>query len=245
LVTIRCRDRMFPHIQAVIFDKDGTLANAETFLRNLGLRRSRLIDAQVPGVQEPLRMAFGLDGAQINPAGLMAVGTRRENQIAAAAYVAETGRGWLEALQIVQSAFAEADQLLPRKADETPLFPGGLTIIQALAAAGLKLGILSADSTANVKDFALRYSLTPYLHLQMGTDGDRSKPDPVLLAQACAALDVPAAATLMVGDSPVDVQLARAGGAAGCIGVTWGWTEPLALAAADAVITQFDQIQVG
>lgn len=143
LATIQCGTVRFENVQAVLFDKDGTLADSQNFLRSLGRRRVRLIDAQIPGVQDPLLMAFGLEGHQLNPEGLLAVGTRLENEIAAAAYVAETGRGWIEAIAIVRSQFAEADQLLKRKADSTPLFEGALEVLQALATAGVKVGILS------------------------------------------------------------------------------------------------------
>jgi phosphoglycolate phosphatase-like HAD superfamily hydrolase len=77
VVSIRCKGVTFQNIEAVLFDKDGTLANSEAFLRSLAQKRSRMIDAQFPGVQEPLLMAFGVDGERLDPAGLMAVGKMR------------------------------------------------------------------------------------------------------------------------------------------------------------------------
>jgi phosphoglycolate phosphatase len=241
-MTIQCESVSFANIAAVIFDKDGTLAHSEMFLRNLAQKRSRLIDAQIPGVQEPLLMAFGVDGDRLNPAGLMAIGTRQENEIAAAAYVAETGRDWIESLQRVRAAFAEADQYMLRKADQTPLVAGAIACLQILSQAGVKLGILSSDSPANVEDFVNQNQLTDYFQLQMGTDGSLSKPDPRLLQQACAALEVSPAQVLIVGDSEADVQLARAG-AAGCIGVTGGWTRSPHLSA-DVLTKQLSGITV-
>jgi hypothetical protein len=38
--------------------------------------------------------------------------------------------------------------------------------------------------------------------------------------------------------------MARAAGAAGWIGVTWGWTEPFSLQGADTLATHFADIQV-
>jgi phosphoglycolate phosphatase len=244
LATICCQNVTFPNIAAIVFDKDGTLANSQDFLRNLAQRRSRLIDAQVPGVQEPLLMAFGIENSQINPRGLMAVGTRRENEIAAAAYVAETGRDWIEALNLVHAAFIEADQYVSKKADHTPLFAGAIELIQSLAATGLKLAILSSDTTHQVQAFVQHYQLEPYFHSCLGTDSGPAKPDPLLLETVCAALNVSPAQTLVIGDSQADIQLAHAAGAAGCIGVTWGWTEAVDLEGADAIAQDFEQIQV-
>ena len=244
MATIRCGDVTFTDIAAVILDKDGTLADSQAYLRNLGLRRSRLLDAKIPGVQEPLLMAFGLDQQWLNPSGLLAVGTRRENEIAAAAYVAETGRDWPEALQIVQTTFVEADSYLHPKAPQTPLFPGSVVLLQALKAANLKVGILSADTTVNVQEFVQHYELGAYVDLAMGVDDGPGKPNPVLLQRAGAALGVAPAQMLVVGDSQADVRLAQAAEAAGCIGVTWGWSAAQHLVAANAIVEQFEQIEV-
>lgn len=187
-------------------------------------------------------MAFGLAGDHLDAAGLLAVGSRRENEIAAAAYIAETGRGWIESLEIAHSAFAEADRYLKRKADHTPLFDGALTLLQSLAAANLKVGILSLDTHENVQDFVRKYQLEPLIQLAMGTDTAPFKPDP-LFQHACDLLGVGPQVTLMVGNQ-ADIVMARAAAAAGCIGVTWGWTAPGPLADADVAIARFDEIQV-
>jgi phosphoglycolate phosphatase len=224
LVTIRCKTQLFDPVQAVIFDKDGTLANAEEFLRNLAQRRARLIDAQIPGVQEPLLMAFGIEGDRINPAGLMAVGTRLENEIAAAAYVAETGRDWVASLQLVRSAFEEADKYRSKKAEQTPLNPGALALIQQLTQAGIKLAILSSDSAANVREFVETHELQPYFPALYGVDERYlAKSDPELIQQVLTDLAVAPEQILMVGDSQVDVQIAHDTAMAGCIGFTGGW----------------------
>jgi len=241
---IRCGLVTFSEVQAVVFDKDGTLADSANFLRVLAQRRSRLIDARVPGVESPLQLAFGLEGDWLNPAGLMAVGTRRENEIAAAAYIAETGRGWLESLALVQSAFQEADQSLPRKADHTPCYEDVSDVLQALSAAGLKLAILSSDTTAQVVDFADRYALTPYLQVCQGTDAGPSKPDPVLLERLCEKLGVLPHQTLVVGDSQADVQMAIAARSAGCIGIARSPSAVPSLAGASIVIESLREIRL-
>ena len=244
MVTIRCSEIEFPNIQAVIFDKDGTLEDSQTFLRELGQKRARMIDAQVPGIGEPLLMAFGIQDDTLDPTGLMAVGSRRENEIAAAAYIAETGRSWFESLAIARSAFEEADRYLQDSAGTSPLFAGSLEVLKFLWDAGLKLGILSADSTAAVGAFVERHQLSPYIQVKMGVDRGPTKPDPALFRQACQALGVEPSSTLMVGDSQGDIAMARGAGAAGAIGICWGNPSAAHLEKADVAIAQLDQIQI-
>ncbi|MEX0269415.1 HAD family hydrolase [Leptolyngbyaceae cyanobacterium UHCC 1019] len=244
MTLIQCGTVRFENIEAVIFDKDGTLANSHHFLRNLAQKRARLIDAQIPGVQEPLLMAFGIESDRLNSAGLMAVGTRLENEIAAAAYVAETGRDWLESLSIVQSAFTEADRVFDRKADNTPLYEGAKELMQAIAQASLKIGILSSDTTANVQDFVDKYELNSLVQLAMGTDTGLSKPNPELLRQACAALDVLPERAIVIGDSAADIEMACAAKAAGCIGVMWEPINRASLKQANALVQTFATIQI-
>jgi phosphoglycolate phosphatase len=244
LTTVQCGAVQFSNIQVVLFDKDGTLADVQNLLWHLGQKRACLIDAQVPGVQEPLLMAFGLDKAWINPAGLMAVGTRRENEIAAAAYIAKTGRDWVESLTIARSAFLEADQIFQRKADHTPPFSGVLELLRTLNTAGIRVGILSSDTTENVQDFVHRYQLETLVQLVMGADTHLTKPDPGLFQQACTAMGVVPEFTLAIGDSAADVEMARAAIAAGVVGATWGWSHSLVLKNADCCISDPREILV-
>ena len=243
MATILCKEVVFEGIQAIIFDKDGTLEDSEEFLRNLGQKRSRLLDAQIPGIGEPLLMAFGLFADQLDPTGLLAVGSRRENEIAAAAYVAETGRGWLESLAIARRAFEEADQWL-KNAAPSPLFVGSLEVIKFLSEAGLKQGILSADTTERVERFVQRHQLSPYIQIQMGADRGLMKPDPALFFQACESLGVTPESTLMVGDSAADIQMAKDAGAAGVIGICWRKPGATHLEGADVAIAQLDEIKI-
>nr|WP_230967275.1 HAD family hydrolase [Nostoc commune] len=224
-----------------MFDKNGTLEDSETYLRSLAQRAARLIDAQVPGIGEPLLMAFGINGNILDPAGLISVASRRETEVAAAAYIAETGRGWFESLKIARQALDEAEKYIEKT--PSPLFVGSLDLLKYLQEGGLKLGILSAATTEEVHNFVENHQLNDYILLEMGVDEGPSKPDPVLFLQACQALGVEPSATLMVGDSVGDMQMARNAKAAGCIGITWvGKSDNVR--GADVVINKLDEIQI-
>jgi phosphoglycolate phosphatase len=241
LVTIKCGNRTFSNIEAILFDKNGTLEDSEVYLRSLAQKVARMVDAQVPGIGEPLLMAFGINGTSLDPAGLIAVASRRETEVAAAAYIAETGKGWFESLKIARQALEEAEKYIGKT--PSPLFVGSLEVLKSLKEAGLKLGILSAASTSEVMDFVKNHQLNDYILLEMGVDEGPSKPDPVLFIQACQKLGVEPSATLMVGDSAGDMQMARNAGAAGCVGITW-IGQSGNVQGADVVIHQLDEIQV-
>ena len=218
---IACQGLEFHNIAAIIFDKDGTLENSLPFWREVGIQRARMIDAQIPGVGEPLLMAFGIQDNILDPTGLMAVGSRQENEIAAAAYIAETGRSWHEARKIARSTFTEISEskYLIKTPESAPLFPDAIATLKSLHHTDLKIGILSADSTAEVKKFVIDHQLQNLVRLSMGVDGELFKPNPDLYLQACQALGVVPEQTLMVGDSVGDMNMARMAGAAGTIGI--------------------------
>lgn len=241
MITIKCRDIIFSDIQGILFDKNGTLEDSEAYLRSLGQKAARIIDAQIPGIGEPLLMAFGINGDILDPAGLMSVASRKETEVAAAAYIAETGRGWFESLKIARQALAEADQYVSQS--PAPLFPGVLDILRKLSTTGLKLGILSAATTQDVQKFVITHHLRDYLQLEMGVDEGQSKPDPMLFLQACQTLGTQAGATLMIGDSVGDIQMARNAKAAGCIGITWT-NNADNVKGADVVINQLNEIEI-
>lgn len=219
--TIACEDIRFDNITAVIFDKDGTLENSGAYWRLVGSERARLIDAQIPGVGEPLMMAFGIIDDILDPQGLMAVGSYDENEIAAAAYIAETGRSWCESRKIAQAAFNEVaeSKYLIKTAKLAPLYNDVRETLQSLTSKGLKIGILSADSTSAVENFVSNHQLHSYIQLSLGANKEITKPDPRLFRQACEALKVTPEQTLMIGDASVDMMMAKSAKAAGAIGI--------------------------
>jgi phosphoglycolate phosphatase len=220
-IAIACEELKFERITAVIFDKDGTLENSGAYWRLVGSERARLIDAQIPGIGEPLMMAFGIIDDLLDPQGLMAVGSYDENKIAAAAYIAETGKSWYESKKIAQAAFSEVaeSKYLIKTPKLAPLYHDVRETLQSLSNKGLKIGILSADSTTAVENFVSNHQLHSYIQLCLGANKEIAKPDPRLFRQACEALKVNPEQTLMIGDASVDMMMAKAAKAAGRIGI--------------------------
>jgi phosphoglycolate phosphatase len=243
MIDIRCRQVVFPDLQGVIFDKDGTLENSSRYLYQLATARAQLVATRLPEVGDALFRAFGVGPDRIDPAGLMGVGSRGENATAAATYIAATGRGWIEAKTIVEEVFHEADNLVPNQ-QPGDLLPGSLELLHSLFATGCSLGILSNAPSRDVDNFVAHHRLAPLLRLQMGADGAMVKPHPQLFWTACERLGLKPDRVLMIGDSAGDIEMAQRAGAAGCIAIAWGEPAPH-LAAAEVVIDHLTEIELG
>jgi len=256
-VTVRCGDRWFTAIQGVLFDKDGTLAQVEIFLARLAALRWRCLVDLVPVAAEWrswFEAGFGIDRQGVAPDGLLAIASRRDNEIAAAAYLTALGLCWPEALRAVQIAFVRADRLLLTdesgslawvKAEQTPALEDGINLLKWCWSLGLRVGVLSSDTIDAVEAFCNRYCPAVTLHLAWGADATNfKKPDPALFAQACQVLGCSPARVLMVGDATSDMAMAKAAGAAGTIGVTWGWQRVPVIQDADALLSSLGGFEI-
>jgi pyrophosphatase PpaX len=121
--------------------------------------------------------------------------------------------------------------------DTISVFEGMPAVLDELADRGHRLGIVTAKRRATVD---LAFARVPIEHLFEtvvgGDETERHKPDPQPLQLALERLGATPDQAAYVGDSPFDMQAAKA---AGCfaIGVSWGRIHtPDKLEAADVVI---------
>lgn len=113
-------------------------------------------------------------------------------------------------------------------------YPGAVQLVERIRARRIKLGVLSNKP----HELTLRVvnafwpngcfdSVCGYI------EEEYRKPSPYYVRRICAALRVRPAETWVIGDTPTDVETARAAGAVG-IGVGWGFRPRADLEAAGA-----------
>ncbi len=123
---------------------------------------------------------------------------------------------------------------------QEPLFPGGLSVLDALEEAGWLLGVATGKARRGL-DFVLdRHDMAPRFTTLQTSDIARGKPHPEMLERAMAETGVEPSRTVMIGDTTFDIEMARNAGVF-AVGVDWGYhpTEALWAAGAHAVIDDF------
>ena len=126
-------------------------------------------------------------------------------------------------------AEADARWLALYDEEETQLLPGASEAIGRLSDAGFALGVVTSGSRPRVVREVERFGLAPrFAELVCAEDTPRRKPHPEPLHVALGRLGVAAAAAACVGDSPEDVEMARAAGVLS-VGVPGGFPNREAL----------------
>jgi phosphoglycolate phosphatase len=129
-----------------------------------------------------------------------------------------------------------------RLTESTRIYDGVVRIISELRARGVGIGICTNKLEDKAVGVIEGLGLRKYFDVVVGARrGCPAKPSPDPLFDTLERLGVDTADTIMVGDSVVDVQCARAAGVA-IIGVSFGYSQtPMRELGPDATIDGYDE----
>ncbi|MEY2643721.1 MAG: hypothetical protein RLZZ611_370 [Cyanobacteriota bacterium] len=247
-------------VDAVLFDKDGTLSISEPELVTLAQARVFLCLDQVesplrPALTDLLHRAYGLHplspaGAVICPAGITAVASRDHNLIATATALVQVGLGWPEALALSEQVFAEADAADARRAAAGPDRGTSRTTeglrgwLDQLQAAGVRCAVISNDDVAGIEHFLASHGLEPYFAAIWSAEHRPRKPDPAAVHGLCAELGVQADCCALIGDANSDLRMAVAAGIPHqrALGYTAAWSVPPPLAEPHPLVHHWSEL---
>ena len=232
-------------VEAVLFDKDGTLSHSEPGLVSLSEARVAACLAAVnserrPVLRDLLHRAFGLQDGRLDPAGITAVASRSQNLVATATALCQVGLGWPEALALSQAVFEATDQD-NRSAPTTDGLP---RLLAMLHAAGVILAVISNDQTRGIEDFLTFHGLRHHIQGIWSADHQPAKPDPDAVHRLCHQLGVEPGASALIGDADSDLSMAVAAGVPHVLGYTAGWTLRPVLAAGVPLIQHWSELSV-
>jgi phosphoglycolate phosphatase len=127
--------------------------------------------------------------------------------------------------------------------DHTVLYPGVREALDRFRDKGKRMAVLTNKPVVISKAILNGLGVGPhFFRVYGGNSFDFKKPNPVGVATLIRESGVPAARTLMIGDSSVDIQTARNAGIPSC-GVTWGFQpETLSDPAPDRVANTMQEV---
>ena len=192
-----------PKIRACVFDKDGTLLDAE----RTWVAAFRAACRAMPEDDEKLFSVLGFDGAsgRFSPSMGFMVDTNPT--------LAEMLRGH----GIDSELFYETLAAQPLR--NVPLVNTGL-LFDSMRAAGLHVGVLTSDDRTNARQFLEEEGVTADA-MVCGDDGRGHKPNADPLLAVAADIGVLPSEVILVGDSLHDVHCVKAAGAV-AVGVLTG-----------------------
>lgn len=126
----------------------------------------------------------------------------------------------------------------------TRLFPGARETLRAVHAAGIPQATVTGKRAADCERILRGLDIEDDIELYLGGDSvapEQHKPAPALVLLAADSLGVAPARTAVVGDTQVDMQMARSAGAR-AIQVLWGY-ERTAVPEADETVATWDELR--
>ncbi len=124
-----------------------------------------------------------------------------------------------------------------------PMFEGVIETLDKLQAAGLLLGVATGKSLRGLRMVLEHHGIRDRFVTLQTADFHPSKPHPSMVETALRETGASADATLLVGDTTFDIEMAVAAGVRP-IGVNWGYHPASALseAGAETVLERFEQV---
>lgn len=235
----------------ILLDKDGTLISFHALWHAWfdALRGGLAAEVGLDGdLEEALAGTLGVDRASgaWDPLGPLTLAATSEVQVLIAGVLYRYRHlPWLDALAAVSHAEAQARQGLDMAALIEPIgdVHGKLAEFKAH---GLQLAVVTTDNRAPTEWALGRLGLLPLLDaILCADDGLPLKPEPDMALEACRCLGVAPAQTVMVGDTVLDLLMAKRAGLACAIGVTSGaLPAELLRPHADVIIPDIHAIEV-
>jgi len=251
MAVLALRGEPIGQLDAVLFDKDGTLSHSEPLLTSLARTRIDLCEARVAPerrleLRELLERAYGLTGDRLHPAGTTAVASRSHNLISTATVFCLVGLGWPEALRHSEEVFFCTDAAPGEDQAAAVALPtqGLERLLAELDTAGVVIGVISNDQPTGIERFLRAHQLQHHIRGIWSADHKPAKPDPGAVHGFCRQLGVEPAACALIGDADSDLSMAEAAGVAVALGYLSGWLTPPALDARYPRIHHWSELTV-
>jgi len=234
-------------VKCVAFDKDGTLFDAFGFWRYIDRLRSEAFISRV-GREHLLSWSklMGVTEETIDHQGVLAVASMQEEITMTAGLIYQLkGWPWIQCKEMAADIFREADaQMAIDQAFKR--VEGAPEVFHLLREAGIHIGILTSDALARTEDCMRLLDIADYLDFVITPEKVKNgKPAPDMVHQACEILGIEPSEMAVVGDSLVDLSMAKAAGSLAVGIVTYEGSSEVLAPEADILIRSLKDIRIG
>ncbi len=243
------QDQQF-QIEAVVFDKDGTLID---FDHIWGKRTHQAVDTLMAhlgensSLRDALFASWGYDPATRRTVadGPLAVASTAKLYTIAAAVLYQHGYGWERSERYIREIFAPV-MLAPLSAEMIRPLGDVSGLFRQLHAAGVGIAVATADDRAATEATLQLLNVRDMVGLLIcGDDELPNKPDPEGMRRAAAHFNTTTEKMMMVGDTVSDMLFGRNAQVACCAAIAAGAGDHTALRQhADLLIHTVDEIEV-
>ncbi|WP_019536004.1 HAD family hydrolase [Paenibacillus ginsengihumi] len=235
------------NVKCVAFDKDGTLFDAACFWRYIDRLRQEEFVARVGSEhRQSWSRLMGLTDQSIDHQGVLAVATTAEEITITAGLIYQLkGWPWVQCKQLAEEIFREADKNMEldqafRRAEGAP------EVIHALKEAGIYAGIVTSDALPRTQACMRLLDVADRLDFIITPEQvENGKPAPDMVHAVCDRLDIAPSDIAVVGDSLVDLRMAKAAGSLAVGIVTYEGSAEALAPEADILIRSLGEIRVG
>lgn len=234
--------------KAVGFDKDGTLFDAVAFWVYIDtLRKQQFLNLAGEEHEEQWEKLMGIRGAgEVDHNGVLAVATTLEEIIlTAGAFYQLKGWPWTECKAKAESVFRLADEntMLDQAFQAKE---GASEVILSLLDEGIRTGILTSDKWTRAEQCMDLLGVKERLDFLITPEQvEKGKPSPDMVFKACEQLGISPHELVVVGDSVVDMKMAKAAGSIAVGIVTYDGSREALSEDADFLIDSLLEIRTG
>ena len=215
----------------LVFDKDGLMFDSEQFWIEMANARIRALSGyctkeitlawtKLMGVRSEVDKDDNVIATWVDPVGILAIAPPPEEIVILAAFLVEKlGIVWHEARKLAAELFEKSDEDISLDCALSPQ-PGYVELMRRINELGVPYGVATSDTYERTKGSMSRYNCWDNVRFVVTPeDVAQGKPEPDMLIYVSKKQNVPLDRMIMIGDSYVDVKMAKAAGSIG-IGVS-------------------------
>lgn len=221
----------------VIFDKDGTLLRFESVWVKIG---HNIVDSfintfDVQIDKQDILQALGLGADYIEPTGILSSGTTND--------IIKVFNKYVQDDNVEKWTRKNMDALANQYEHQLEMIKGTDVVLKRLKDSGYLLAVITADDYISTDNFLRKFDIRDYFNEIITSDRvPVQKPNHLILDSLIEKYQIKTSEMIMVGDTPIDMQLGKNGNIGLTIGVLSGTSKHEHLHEADIILNDVTEL---